>query len=188
VRALTVRFPIRRPSTRAGAAWGAQTARASMGAAVTAILALAATSGAAGAATRFWQDDFPSLGAAVSAAVTPGDILVVVQRHHETGLAGGVARVVGDDAYAAETTRRLPLGTQPTVDVRRVTAVDPLQTESTDETPARAEVFVVSTTFPLGDDDEAKLVGRGLGCAVVRTPAHEERHGGLLLRETDCAR
>ncbi len=105
VRVLSSRFPVRSPADRTGSRRAAQFARASTGAAAAAVLALAATSGAAGTATRFWQDDFPSLGAAVSAAVTPGDLLVVVQRHHETGLAGGVARIVGDDAYAAETRR-----------------------------------------------------------------------------------
>ncbi len=187
VRAVTVRLAIRDPAQPAESGRGPRFARASIGAAVTAVLVLAVASGAAGAATRFWQDDFPSLGAAVSAAVTPGDLLVVVQRHHETGLAGGVARTVGDDAYAAATMRRLTLGTQPTVEVRRVTALDPLRTESTDETPARGRVFVISTTFPIGEADETKLRGRGLGCVVDRTPAHEERYGGLVLRDAGCA-
>ncbi len=81
----------------------------------------------------------------------------------------------------------MPLGTQPTVDVRRVTGVDPLRTEATDETPTRARVFVISTAFPIGDRDELKLRSRELGCVVDRRPASEERYGGLVLRDADCA-
>lgn len=186
MRALAARFATRDPAQYAVSAPGSRFARASIGVTMGAVLALAVASGAAGATTRFWQDDFPSLGAAVNAAVAPGDVLVVVQRHHETGLAGGVARIVGDEAYAAETASRLQLGTQPTVDVRRVTAVEPLRTESTDETPAAGRVHVISTTFPLGDADKNKLRTRGLGCVVDGTSTDGERFGGLVLRDADC--
>ncbi len=141
------------------------------------------TSTLADTRATWWQDDFRGLAEVVDQRARPGDVLVVVQRHHETGLAGGLARYAGDATYARELADRLPDGAQPLVDVRRVVGTAPLRTEDVTgrATAPAGRVWLVTTRSPLTGREFAALEQSGFACVSDASPESAWRFGGVRL-------
>ena len=140
------------------------------------------------ASAGFRHDNFPGLANELLAHAEPGDVVVIVQRRHETGLAAGVARYAGDEAFASEVRQRLAAASALSAEVRHVVTTAPLQTT---QTPARAwppnscSAWVVSAG-ELRDDDVQLLRRLGIVTAVDDSGSH--RFGGLRLTPATCDR
>ncbi|MRG60150.1 hypothetical protein GE115_09750 [Agromyces sp. CFH 90414] len=132
------------------------------------------------------QDDFAGVAESLTRSAEPGDLLIVAQRHHETGLAAGLARFTDDRRFARDVAARLPGGSQPAVEVRVVVSTEPLRTvrvdgslDATPDTRPTGTAWIVTSGIPLAAADCAELPQRPAGCAG---PAERsERHGGLHL-------
>jgi hypothetical protein len=148
---------------------------------------LIGTVSVADARTTWWQDDFRGLAEAIEERVRPGDLVVVVQRHHETGLAGGLARYAGDAAYSRELLDRLPGGAQPLVDARRVVDTRPLRTRAVEQASAPdARVWLVTTRSPLAGSEREALEEAGLTCVADASAESSSQFGGLRLHGSSC--
>jgi hypothetical protein len=138
--------------------------------------------------SRPWYiDDFPGLGRALTGAARPGDVLAVVQLHNEVGVASGLARVLGDDAYTAELQRQLVTGEQPQLGLRRIVSVDPVRTEPIDRVPPTGAVWVVYTRGAISAEEFDQASPASMGCSasdLVDTGSF----GILRLARADCAR
>ncbi|RXZ70253.1 hypothetical protein ESP51_10165 [Agromyces albus] len=140
------------------------------------------------ASAGFRHDDFPGLASELLAHAEPGDMVAVVQRRHETGLAAGVARYAGDEAFGSEVRQRLAAASALSAEVRQIVATAPLQTT---QTPARAwapnncSAWVVSAG-ELRDDDVHLL--RRLGIVKAVDDGESRRFGGLRLTPARCDR
>lgn len=138
--------------------------------------------------SRVWRhDDFVGLATAVRSSVAPGDVVVVVQRYHETGLAAGLARFTDDRDLAADVSARLPGGRQPLVEARRVVSTAPLRTAELGRRPEGEAVWLVSTKIPLEASERDELTRLDLECAATATRNDVERFGGLRFGATGCA-
>lgn len=123
------------------------------------------------AGRRVVHDDFASVSRTLRSRAMIGDALVVVQKFSQTGFAAGVATYAGDAGYREELRRRLVAGTQPIIDVRILTAVDPIHTRraSGADAPGRAWLVAVST----GGVSAALAALPGNRCPVDRSARPE---------------
>lgn len=176
-----------------GASWasGSERNRRLRGAAVVALV-LAPVALAAGMSlnvvTRAWYiDDLPGLGAALTGAARPGDVLAVVQLNNEVGVASGVARVIGDSGYTADLQAQLVAGEQPRLGLRRIIALEPVRTEPIDRVPATGEVWVVYTRGAISAEEFSKASQSSLGCTAVDL-ADVGSFGILRLANGGCTR
>ncbi|KRE20948.1 hypothetical protein [Agromyces sp. Soil535] len=148
---------------------------------------LIGTGTVADARTTWWQDDFRGLAEAVEERARPGDLVVVVQRHHETGLAAGLARYAGDAAYSRELLDRLPGGAQPLVDARRVIDTRPLRTHAAGPASVLDDrVWLVTTRSPLTRSEVDALEEAGFACVADASAESSSQFGGLRMLGSSC--
>jgi len=137
-----------------------------------------------------WRvDDFAGAVGAVARSARVGDTMVVVQLENEVGVASGVARASGDEAYDDELERALPAGEQPVVDVRRITSVSPLRSVeddgSADAVDGAGRAWFVYTRGALDDAARDLVAAEGLDCGPLEEDAGA-RHGLLVVAPARC--
>jgi hypothetical protein len=155
---------------------------------LTVILASTIPANVRAASAGFRHDDFPGLTGELVTQAEPGDIVAVMQRRHETGLAAGVARYAGDEAFGSEVRQRLAAASALPIEVRQVVATAPLQTAQTSARawpPGSCSAWVVSS----GElsNEEAHLLGQ-LGIVTAGDGGESDRFGGLRLTPARCDR
>lgn len=131
-----------------------------------------------------WQDNFRDLGRSLSVQAASGDVLAVVQRFDQGGVAAGVAYYLHDGSFQRELRSRLIGGDQPVVDFRTVVTTKPWRTEPM-PTSARGpeRIWLVnSSASPLPADVSSALDAHG--CPPHSRPA--TAFGTVYLREVDC--
>lgn len=131
-----------------------------------ALLATAVLAVSAGAtAATLWhpptrKDDFPGAVARIEERAAVGDLLVVVQRYEQGGVALGFALSSGDAAFAREIVDGVPDGPRDVLDVREIVQTEPLRTEpwQTDGSVAgRDRSLWIVSTWPADREDPAVL-------------------------------
>lgn len=140
------------------------------------------------AAVGYRHDDFPGLIGELVARADTGDLVAVVERRHETGLATGVARYSSDEAFGSEVRKRLAAASAAPIDLRHIVAKSPLQT-----TPSPAgtwpsdscSAWVVSSG-ELSDREMHLLHRMGIVTAVHQGGSHQ--FGALRLTPARCDR
>lgn len=138
------------------------------------------------AAAGFRHDDFPGLIRELLAHAETGDLIAVVQRRHETGLATGVARYSGDEAFGSQLRKRLAEASALPIEVRRVVTKSPLQTSQTSAgaRPSDSCSAWVVSSGKLSDGEMHSLDQLGIVTAADGAGSHQ--FGGLRLTPARC--
>jgi 4-amino-4-deoxy-L-arabinose transferase-like glycosyltransferase len=137
--------------------------------------------------TAPWRiDNFPGLAASLSRVVRPGDVIVFVQPFAETGVDAGSANALGDTRFLSQTIDRVTNGTQPVLDVRRVTGIDPVTSVPIESAPAGATVWIVNTRGAYTDADSRALAKRGIACAAPSRLKQSGAFGLMRLQRVQC--
>lgn len=183
---------------RAGGGWSAL-GGAVAGAVIAALVATSLNATAAAIADPPpRKDDFPAAVARIDRDARLGDLVVVVQRYEQGGVALGVALSAGDTAYAREIERDAPRGTRTVLDVRRVVGRDPLRTvpehalpdgsgsadPSSDATSGRT--FWIVSIWPPEIEDPTVLGPRLAACYRRAAAAAPIPITGTLLSRAAC--
>lgn len=102
------------------------------------------------------RDDFPGAVARMQEDARVGDLLVVVQRYGQGGVALGFALSAGDDAFVQEIEDASPRGPRPPLALRVITGTDPLRTAPAEDpmptaAPGRS-LWLVGVSSPRRED------------------------------------
>jgi hypothetical protein len=101
------------------------------------------------------KDDLPAAVARIEQTARVGDLVVVVQRYEQGGVALGFALASGDLSYADAITRDASKGTRTVLEIRRIAALHPLRTvpwNSNTVGDGRRTLWVVSILAPTLED------------------------------------
>ncbi|MDR6868582.1 hypothetical protein J2Y69_003201 [Microbacterium resistens] len=103
------------------------------------------------------RDDFPAAVSQIQSDAHVGDLLIVMQRYGQGGVAMGFALSAGDDAFVQEIEAASAEGPREPLAVRVVTSVDPLRTAVWDADPSAAaaadrSLWIVGVSSPRGED------------------------------------
>ncbi|MDL9978287.1 hypothetical protein [Microbacterium candidum] len=153
-----------------------------------AAIVLLIVGGARGAESALYPlrgDDFPAIASDIRSSAQPGDLLVVVQRYEQGGVAYGFAEASGDRGYRREILQTVPDGPLPVLGVRRIESVDPLRTSpvaSKDATDPSRTMWIVSI-WPPTLEDRSGLDPAIAACVSHATPSTGRLiHGSWLFR------
>lgn len=123
----------------------------------------------------------------LESAARPGDLIIIVQRYWEGGVASEFAAAAGDRAYMTTVHERLPARSQPLLDVRRAVSADPLRTvEHSGAVEPGGAVWVV-TIDPLDGSDLVGIDRTVAVCLERRSAPDVERFGDFRLERMECA-
>ena len=135
------------------------------------------------------KDDFPAAVARIDHDARLGDLVVVVQRYEQGGVAYGFALAAGDDDYAREILREGPRGTRRVLDVRRVVGLDPLRTVPVagGDAPQDGRTLWIISIWPPQREDPAVLGSRLADCYRRAAAAPPIPVTGTRLSRASCA-
>ncbi|MFE6254780.1 hypothetical protein [Agromyces sp. NPDC057865] len=131
-------------------------------------------------------DDFPALVADLASRAEPGDLVLVAQPYEQGGVAWGFATSAGDPRHRAELIDRLPDGTQPTLEVRRITSVAPLRTTSDAAATIGDENVWTVTIHDLTDAQLAQVDPALATCVADLDDRDAGHYGAVRLLRTSC--
>lgn len=140
------------------------------------------------------KDDFPGAVARIQEQAAVGDLLVVVQRYEQGGVALGFALSSGDTAFAREIVDGVPHGPRDVLDVREVVQVEPLRTEPWHAEPGHAggataerdrSLWIVST-WPADREDPAVLPDPVAACYRAAAASEPMPITGTRLYRAPC--
>ena len=135
-------------------------------------------------------DNFPAAVRSLARDAERGDMLVIAQPYAFGGVAYGFAVSAGDEAHAVEVAQRAVTGSQPVLDMRTITDVDPFRSETVLDAPLAAGplgVIWVMTIFPITDEQLSTVpgtIGECLEDLDFENPT--ERYGAVRLFRLDC--
>lgn len=158
--------------------------RAVLAAVVAVPVILGAVASAVIAAQPWRVDDFPGLADRITTVAEPGDGLMVVQLYNEVGVAGAVARELGDAAWVEQLQAQLPDGDQPRYNARTLDGAVPFTTTAGDA--AERAVWVVYTRGALSEDELADLPAADVGCENDGRLTDTESFGLMRLSRVAC--
>lgn len=134
-------------------------------------------------------DDFPAAVVRLQSDAAVGDLVVVVQRYEQGGVAWGFARAADDLEYQQEILQTIPSGPLPVVDVRRISSLEPFRTERISGgsaiCDAPSDMWVISIWPPAMSVDGS--LPSQVAAAVLALPQDGyELLDGLRLYGTSC--
>lgn len=130
-------------------------------------------------------DDFPAVASDIRSEAHPGDLLVVVQRYEQGGVAYGFAEAAGDVGYRREILRTIPDRPLPVIDVRRIESVSPFRTAPlvSDTASDRSRTMWIVSIWPPTLEDSSGLEPAIAACLSQATPSTGHlMHGSWLYR------
>ena len=134
------------------------------------------------------KDDFPATVARIDRDARLGDLVVVVQRYEQGGVAFGMALAAGDDVYAREIVRDVTRGARTVLDLRRVVGRDPLRTvpAAPGEAAGDGRTLWIVSIWPPQREDPAVLGPRLADCYRRAAAAPRIPVTGTRLSRAPC--